>query len=49
LEGKIILKELFGYEKEAEQKREVGERWVDKDGKEWEQQKGFVSASNTNG
>lgn len=35
---------VFGYEKEAEQKREVGERWIDKEGKEWEQQKGFVSA-----
>ena len=35
---------VFGYEKEAEQKREVGERWVDNEGKEWEQQKGFVSA-----
>jgi hypothetical protein len=35
---------VFGYEKEVEQKREVGERWTDKDGKEWEQQDGFVSA-----
>jgi hypothetical protein len=24
----------FGYEKEAEQKREVGETWIDADGKE---------------
>ena len=31
----------FGYEKEAEQKREVGETWVDSDGKEWEQKDGF--------
>ena len=35
---------VFGYEKEVEQKREVGERWTDKDGKEWEQQDGFVPA-----
>lgn len=35
---------VFGYEKETEKKRKVGERWVDKEGKEWEQQKGFVSA-----
>jgi hypothetical protein len=32
---------VFGYEKEAEQKREVGERWVDSEGKEWEQKEGF--------
>jgi hypothetical protein len=31
----------FGYEKEAEQKKEVGEIWVDSDGKEWEQKDGF--------
>ena len=31
----------FGYEKEAEQKREVGETWIDEDGKEWKQEKGF--------
>ena len=31
----------FGYEKEAEQKREVGETWIDADGKEWRQEKGF--------
>jgi hypothetical protein len=31
----------FGYEGEAEKKREVGEIWVDKDGKEWEQKQGY--------
>ena len=34
---------VFGYEKESEQKREVGEKWVDSDGQEWEQFKGFKS------
>jgi len=32
---------VFGYEKEAEKKREVGEKWVDNEGKEWEQKEGF--------
>jgi hypothetical protein len=32
---------VFGYEKETEQKREVGEKWVDKGGVEWEQKEGF--------
>ena len=32
---------VFGYEKETEQKREVGETWTDSDGKEWRQEKGF--------
>lgn len=31
----------FGYEGEAEKKREVGEIWTDKDGKEWEQKEGY--------
>jgi hypothetical protein len=31
----------FGYEKAAEQKRQVGERWVDAEGKEWEQKEGY--------
>ena len=31
----------FGYEKEADKKREVGETWVDSEGKEWEQKEGF--------
>ena len=32
---------VHGYEGEVEQKREVGEVWTDKDGKEWEQKEGF--------
>ena len=28
-------------EKETEQKREVGEKWTDSDGKEWEQKEGY--------
>jgi hypothetical protein len=32
---------VFGYEKETEQKRKVGETWTDSDGKEWRQEKGF--------
>jgi hypothetical protein len=35
---------VFGYEKEGEQKRKVGERWTDADGKEWEQKEGFKVA-----
>lgn len=31
----------FGYEGEVEKKREVGEIWTDKDGKEWEQKEGY--------
>jgi hypothetical protein len=31
----------FGYEKEVDKKREVGEKWVDADGKEWEQKEGY--------
>jgi hypothetical protein len=34
---------VFGYEKETEIKREVGEKWVDSDGQEWEQFEGFKS------
>ena len=32
---------VFGYEKETETKREVGEKWTDSDGKEWEQKEGY--------
>jgi hypothetical protein len=35
---------VHGYEGEVKVKRKVGERWTDKDGKEWEQQEGFISA-----
>ena len=38
---------VFGYEKEADQKREVGERWTDSDGKEWEQREGYRASVNT--
>ena len=31
----------FGYEGEVEKKREVGEIWTDKEGKEWEQKEGY--------
>lgn len=31
----------FGYEKEADKPREVGETWVDAEGKEWEQKDGY--------
>lgn len=37
---------VFGYEKETETKREVGEVWTDSDGKTWKQEEGFkVSVS----
>ena len=35
---------VFGYDGEVKEKREVGDKWTDADGKEWEQQEGFVSA-----
>lgn len=35
---------VHGYEGEVEEKREVGERWTDKEGKEWEQKEGFKVA-----
>jgi hypothetical protein len=31
----------FGYEKEVDKKRVVGEKWVDAEGKEWEQKNGY--------
>jgi hypothetical protein len=31
----------FGYEKEVDKKREIGEIWTDTDGKEWEQKDGY--------
>jgi len=37
---------VFGYEKEAEKKRKVGEKWVDSSGKEWEQKEGFKTSVN---
>ena len=35
---------VFGYDGEVKEKREVGDRWTDNDGKEWEQKEGFVSS-----
>jgi hypothetical protein len=35
---------VHGYEGDVEEKREVGERWTDKEGKEWEQKEGFKVA-----
>lgn len=35
---------VFGYEGESSnQKREVGERWTDSEGKEWEQKEGYIA------
>ena len=31
----------FGYEKKADKTREVGETWIDVEGKEWEQKDGY--------
>ena len=35
---------VFGFEKEADKKREVGERWIDENGKEWEQKEGYKTS-----
>lgn len=35
---------VFGYDGEAKVDRNVGDRWIDKDGKEWEQYEGYVAA-----
>jgi hypothetical protein len=35
---------VFGYDGEVKVDRQVGDRWVDKDGKEWEQYEGYVGA-----
>ena len=37
---------VFGYEKEEEKKREVGEVWTDSDGKTWRQEEGFKASVN---
>jgi hypothetical protein len=34
---------VFGYEGDGDKKREVGERWTDSDGNEWEQKEGYRS------
>lgn len=36
---------VFGYDGEVDSKHNVGEKWTDKDGKEWEQQQGFKVAT----
>ncbi len=35
---------VFGYEKEGEKKRKVGEVWTDSEGKKWKQENGFKVA-----
>jgi hypothetical protein len=35
---------VFGYEKEGDKKREVGEVWTDSEGKKWKQENGFKVA-----
>lgn len=35
---------VFGYEGEVVKRHEVGERWTDKDGKEWEQKEGYIAS-----
>jgi len=37
---------VFGYEKEGEKKREIGEVWTDSNGKTWEQKDGFKASVN---
>ncbi len=34
---------VFGYEGDTNKKREVGERWTDAEGKEWEKKEGYVT------
>ena len=41
LYGNDTTQTTFGYEGEVKTKREVGDRWTDADGKEWEQCDGF--------
>jgi hypothetical protein len=37
---------VFGYAKELEQKHKVGEKWIDSNGKEWEQKEGYKVSVN---
>lgn len=39
-------KTTVGYQKEADVPREVGERWIDANGKEWEQKEGYKISVN---
>ena len=43
LDGNYKGKIQVGYEK-TEQKRKIGERWFDSDGKEWEQKNGYIAS-----
>ena len=43
LDGNYKRKIQVGYT-EVEQKREFGDRWVDSDGKEWEQKNGYIAS-----
>ena len=43
LDGNYQSKIQVGYSK-TEEKRKIGDRWVDSDGKEWEQKDGYISS-----
>jgi hypothetical protein len=43
LDGNYKRKVQVGYDK-VEQKRKIGERWTDSDGKEWEQKNGYIAS-----
>jgi len=43
VDGTYNRKVQVGY-KHIEKKREIGERWFDSDGKEWEQKNGYISS-----
>ena len=43
LDGNYKGKIQVGYSK-TEQKRKIGERWTDSDGKEWEQKNGYIAS-----
>ena len=43
LDGNYKNKIQVGYSK-TEQKRKIGERWTDSDGKEWEQKNGYIAS-----
>ena len=43
LDGNYKGKIQVGYDK-VEQKRKIGERWTDSDGKEWEQKNGYIAS-----
>ena len=43
LDGNFQSKIQVGYSK-TEERREIGDRWFDSDGKEWEQKDGYISS-----